>query len=103
MTREIENNQVEHDISHVPTKEQLQGIDPLEVKKRAITAALVVELDHGEAVAWGIAAYDQLGEGDEQLELDLLESRFDPSEYSDNYEIIPDSLLTERKWSWPVK
>ena len=30
MTREIENNQVEHDISHVPTKEQLQGIEPLE-------------------------------------------------------------------------
>ena len=92
MTREIENNQVEHDISHVPTKEQLQGIDPLEVKKRAITAGLVVELDPGEADALGIAAYDQLGEGDEQLELD-----------SDNYEIIPDSLLTERKRSWPVK
>ena len=79
MTQEIENNQVEHDLSHVPTKEQLQGIEPLEVKKRAITAGLVVELEPDEADALGIAAYDQLGEGDEQLEQDLLESRFDPA------------------------
>ena len=97
MTQETGNSQAEHDLSHVPTKEQLQGIDPLEVKKRAITAGLVVELEPDEADALGIAAFDELGEGDEELEQELLESRFDPSEYSEDYEVIPDSLLGEHK------
>lgn len=97
MTQETENSQVEHDLSHVPTKEQLQSIDPLKVKERAITAGLVVELEPHEADALGIAAFDSLGEGEEQLEQDLMMSRFDPSEYSGDYEIIPDSLLGKHK------
>lgn len=97
MTQETENSQVEHDLSHVPTKEQLQSIDPLKVKERAITAGLVVELEPHEADALGIAAFDSLGEGEEQLEQDLMMSRFDPSEYSVDYEIIPDSLLGKHK------
>ncbi|MDO4643909.1 MAG: hypothetical protein Q4A74_08715 [Cardiobacteriaceae bacterium] len=63
------------------TQEEIKNI---EFKKRAITAGLVVTLDPHEADCLGITSLDEVSDDEEK---DLLDSRFDPSEYSDNYEL----------------
>lgn len=83
---------------HVPTKEQLQSIDRLEVKKRAISAGMVVALDPDEADRLGIQGMDTINPDDENLEQQLLDSRFDSCEFElDSYQITPDSLFSTDK------
>lgn len=84
-------NQNEQDTSHIPSKEELEAIaarEQLAHKERAITAGLVVELEPDEADALGIAGMDVLPPGDEKLEQDLLDSRFDECEFDlTNYKL----------------
>lgn len=91
---EMTEDMIQRELEKIPSKEQLQGIDMLDIKERAITAGLSVDLDVDEAERFGIDGFDVLDPNDEELEADLLESRFDPCEFDlDNYELIPDSLL----------
>lgn len=68
-----------------------KDINNLELKERAITAGMVVELMPDEADALCVDAYDVIDETtDEQYAKDMEESRFDPCEFDlDNYELEP--------------
>lgn len=57
----------------------------IDLKKRAITAGLVVDVDPDEAEILGIAAMDVVSDNVEQ---ELISSRFDPCEHDlDNFKI----------------
>ena len=59
-----------------------------DLKKRAITAGLVVEVDPDEADILGIAAMDVISE---DLEQDLMISRFDLCEHDlDSFKLDPE-------------
>lgn len=54
--------------------------EQLELKERAITAGLVVELEPDEADALGVIAMDEISPDDPNYQ-DLLDSRFDSCEF----------------------
>lgn len=64
-----------------PTNSTPPSNDILALKKRAITAGLVVELDPQEAEILGVDGMDQLDPEQLQQEAEWLASRFDPCEY----------------------
>lgn len=64
-----------------PTNSTPLSNNTLTLKKRAITAGLVVELDPQEAEALGVDGMDQLDPKQLQQEAELMASRFDPCEY----------------------
>lgn len=64
-----------------PTNSTPLSNNTLTLKKRAITAGLVVELDPQEAEILGVDGMDQLDPEQLQQEAEWLASRFDPCEY----------------------
>lgn len=66
-------------MTHVTNSTPLSN-NTLTLKKRAITAGLVVELDPQEAEILGVDGMDQLESEQLRQEAELLASRFDPCE-----------------------
>lgn len=63
---------------HEITKEEQKQLD---LKIRAITAGLVVELEPHEADILGVEGFDEISPDDPEYQ-DLLDSRFDSCEYN---------------------
>lgn len=67
-----------------------KDITNLELKERAITAGMVVELTPDEADALNVQGMEELPQDDPQFEQDMLDSRFDPCEFDvENYQLEP--------------
>lgn len=66
-----------------------KDITNLELKQRAITAGMVVELTPDEADALNVQGMEELPH-ELQFEQDMLDSRFDPCEFDiENYQLEP--------------